>query len=195
MALACPACSLDNLLHHEACGFCSAPLLAPGEAAGKRAEWEALSEKLRVEFSANYERGLAARLAWRERLRTNRIRHAIAGAFLFAVCVFTLHGAVLDVGGFPAVLLFLAELAVGAGLGLLVNRQGGGGFVALAAFGGAYGFWTVLSLFAGWIRGPLSGDMGSGFVWGAFVLPGGLALATFGYLFGLSLSMRRSLEE
>jgi hypothetical protein len=37
--------------------------------------------------------------------------------------------------------------------------------------------------------------MGAGFVWGLFILPGVLVAGTLGYLFGLNLTLRKSLEE
>jgi len=193
--VACSGCGLAALPHHEVCGFCGALLLAPGQVAAKREEWDRLTEKLRSEFSSGYERGLAARIAWRERLRRNRIHHAITGALTFALMVGVLHAAVLDIDGVAVFLLLLAEFGAGAALGLVVNRQGGGGYVGLGAFGGGYLAWTVLSLLTGVIVGPFERGVGGGFLWGAFVLPGSLVAATFGYLFGLNLSMRRSVEE
>jgi hypothetical protein len=193
--MSCPGCGLRTLPFHETCEFCARILLEPERVGGRRAEWEALSEKLRGDFSADYERDLAARRAWRERLRRNRLRHGIAGAVLFAFLAGALHAPVFEIEG-PAVALVLGiDLAVGAALGLRLNREGGGGYVGLALFGGGYLAWTAVELLLGIVAGPFERGVGGGFIWGLFVIPGSLVSATLGYLFGLSLSLRRSLEE
>ena len=193
--MACPGCGLSNLPHHDVCEFCARELLVPSAVEGKRSEWERLTEKLRTEFTAAYEKGLAQRREWRERLRRNRIKHAVGGALTFLFMAGLLHYPVLDVEGAGFLLVVLVELAVGAAAGLWLNRGGGGGYRGLAAYGGGYLAWTVLSLLFGIIVGPFERGVGGGFIWGLFVLPGILVSGSFGYLFGLSLSLQRSLEE
>ena len=179
----CPGCGLENPPVHDACAFCEEPL-APGE---RREEWERLSPALREEFSKSFERALAARTAWREKLRRNRVMHAVSGGCLSGFLLAFTHGPLMNLGASLTLLVFVLDAAAGAACGLALNHVRGGEYRGMTLFGGAYAASTAAKLAFGAI--PMS--MALGF----FIMPGMLAALVFGYLFGLNMSMRRTVDE
>lgn len=175
----CPDCGLENPPVREACAFCELPL----EAGERRAEWERLTPALREEFSKNFERALTERRAWREKLVRGRARHSVMGALLLLALVSLTQGPAGAVG----VLYVLLDLALGAAAGFWLNHLRGGAYLGMAMFGAAYAVSAAVKL----ARGSLGVDLLFGFL----VLPGFLAALSFGTLFGLNLSLRRSIED
>lgn len=177
----CPACGLENPPVHEACAFCATPI----DPAERREEWERLTPALRDEFSKNFARALESRRAWREKLRRNRVHHGVMGACLGAfLCSATLVPA--SGSGFD-VLYLLMDAALGAGAGFALNHVRGGEYQGMGLFGGAFAVSTVARM--------ALGDLALSFFFGFFVFPGFLAALSLGYLFGLNLSLRRTIED
>jgi hypothetical protein len=183
----CRDCGLENPPVQDACAFCEVPLEGAGGVDVRRAEWERLSPALRDEFSKNFSRALDGRRAWREKLRRSRVSHAVTGACLGGFLLAFTHGPVSALSGLAAVLVFLLDAAAGAGCGLALNHVRGGEYRGMALFGGVYAASTALKL----VCGALSAGIALGF----FIMPGMLAALVFGYLFGLNMSMRRTVEE
>ncbi|HEX7899019.1 MAG TPA: hypothetical protein VF950_14745 [Planctomycetota bacterium] len=179
----CPDCGLENPPVRDACAFCD-EALAPGE---RREEWEKLSPALREEFSKNFERALAARRSWRESLRRRRVVHAISGGCLSGFLLAFTHGPVSSLGSFATFVVLLLDTAAGVGCGLALNFARGGEYRGMALFGGVYAASTAAKLSTGAIQVSVA--------LGFFVMPGMLAALVFGYLFGLNMSMRRTIDE
>jgi hypothetical protein len=183
----CRDCGLENPPVQDACAFCEVPLEGAEGVDIRRAEWERLSPALRDEFSKNFERALASRRAWREKMRRNRAGHAAAGACLAGLLLTFTHAPVSTLGGFATFVVLALDAAAGAVCGLALNHVRGGEYRGMALFGGVYASSTALKL----VFGALSAGIALGF----FIMPGMLAALVFGYLFGLNMSMRRTVEE
>jgi hypothetical protein len=123
----CRSCGLINRPYEEFCGHCRRELLAPGAAAGKKREWEALSPALRAEQEKRYA-SLRTRfdehLRW---LRRHRLAHAAFGGIF--VCL-GMNAAVFFVSLWPVPI----DFALGVAAGALLNRAGGGAYRGLGIF-------------------------------------------------------------
>lgn len=183
----CQDCGLENPPIHDACAFCAESLGTAGDVEGRRAEWERLTPALRDEFSRNFERALEARTTWLAKLRRNRAVHAIAGACLISFLASLTHAFASSLDGFPATLVFLLDVAAGAGGGLALNHIRGGEYRGMAFFGGVYVASTALKLSIGALYFSA--------ILGFLIITGLLAALCFGYLFGLNMSLQRSMEE
>jgi hypothetical protein len=165
---------------HDACAFCETAI----DPAERRGEWERLTPALREEFSKTFERALEARKAWREKLRKNRVRHTVAGACLNTVVIAFTHLPASEGFSLPYAAL---DAGLGALAGFALNHVRGGEYRGLTFFGAVYAFSAALKV--------ATGELPLGLLFGLFVLFGFVGALGLGYLFGLNLSLRRSIED
>ena len=190
----CRGCGLSNLPYVVDCDYCSEAMQSKSEAEGRRREWEALGEPARREFETLYRRARDRYDAWVEKLRRDRKKHALIGALAYGLGTNLLLLLVYDVGPLGLLVLLLVDAAVGAGAGFRVNSGGGGEYRGLALFGGAYFVSVPVKMGIGVLPHPLAGGFEGAGV-GLAVAIGILQALLTGYLFGLHLSLKKSVEE
>jgi hypothetical protein len=190
----CRRCGLSNPPYVVDCDFCSEAMQSEAEAEGRRREWDALGEPARREFENLYRRDRDRYDAWVEKLRRDRKKHALIGAVAYGLGTNLLLLLAYDVGPFGLLLLLLADAAVGAAVGFRVNSGGGGEYRGLALFGGAYVVSVPIKMMIGVLPHPLAGGFEGAGV-GLAVAIGILQSLLIGYLFGLHLSLKKSVEE
>lgn len=189
----CRGCGLSNLPYLQDCSFCGAAVQTPLEAHRKKQEWEALSEPLRDEFSREYARTLERYREWVATLKRDRWKHAAYGAAAFALPMTFILGKISAIGFWFGV-AFLADLGLGAALGYAINRLRGGEYRGMLAFGAAYAASAVTQVAVGLVANPF--DMGGFGAAGPalFLFCTFIIMLVVGYLFGMNLSLERSLR-
>jgi len=190
----CRACGLSNPPYAADCEFCAGTLQPAAEADRHRREWESLGEKSKAEFLETYRRDRERYEAWVEKLRRDRKKHAVIGALAYGLGTNLLLVLAYNVGALGLLLVLLADAAVGSAAGFFVNRAKGGEYRGLALFGGAYLVSAPLKMLLGVLPHPLGGGMeGAGI--GLAIVMGVLQSLLIGYVFGLHLSLKRSVED
>ena len=179
----CAGCGLENLPTEEACAFCAEDL---GDATSRRAEWAALSPRLRDEFSQTFERALKARREWLEKLRRNRWRSAAGGAIVGGAVMALTHGPISEGSEGLLIALFVLDVVASGAAGFGLNALRGGETRGMLLFGAWYAVSTTLKLGLGVL------SLGLGF--GLFGLFGFVVMLCAGFAYGLHLSMKRGIE-
>ena len=184
----CRSCGRPLLPFHEACFQCGLTAQSSESVAGRKREWDALSPKMQEELRGAYDLQMERRERWLEWLRANRRVHAAIGAGLYGLPAAFIFGML---GGFPLwalPLVGLFDLAVGAGVGLALNRLRGGSYRGMMLFGAAF-----------LVEAPLR--VGGASVMGAGLAVTGVALMILcgfllalctGYALGLQLTLDRT---
>ena len=128
--LNCSGCGLTNVPYETACVSCRAPLQDADTAAAKRAEWDALSPRLREEQEQAFVKmreSIEEHWRW---LRRYRLVHAVCGAALVNLLM---NGSVF----FASPWSIPIDLALGAAAALALNRLRGGAWHGAGLFAGA----------------------------------------------------------
>lgn len=190
----CRSCGLSNPPYQADCEFCAAAIQPAGEAEQHRREWESLGEKSKSEFLETYRRDRERYAAWIEKLRRDRKKHALIGAVAYGLGTNVLLLLAYDAGALGLLVVLMADAAVGAACGFWINRGGGGEYRGLGLFGGAYFVSIPAKMLIGVLPHPLAGGFEGAGV-GLAVAIGILQSLLIGYLFGLHLSLKKSVED
>jgi hypothetical protein len=190
----CARCGLTNPPYLEACDFCSRFLQTPEQSREKRIYWEGLPETARQEFDGKYRKDRERFERWKEKLHRDRFKHAAVAAAFYTVSSQVFHWSIAAGGCGAFLLALLGDLAGGAAAGHLVNRLRGGEYRGTAAFGALYVVATSAKMATGAITSIFGGLGLAGAGVGLFVIAGLLASLVMGYLFGMHLTLEKSLE-
>lgn len=182
----CSRCGLSNLPYFADCSFCDHPLRNPSEAQARKQEWDALTQGQRDEFSRTYVQDRERFDQWREKLRTDFYKHLAMGAVLFGASTTLFLVWCYSGNPFLVTLLVVGDLIWGAGIGWLINHLRGGEYRAMVAFGLSFILTNSLKL----ALGCLVLSLGAAFM----LLFGLLWMLPLGYLFGIHLTLQRSLH-
>jgi hypothetical protein len=185
---------LSNPPYAADCGFCSASIQPAARAEEERVRWESLGERSKAEFLEVFRRDRERYDAWVEKRRRDRKKHAIIGALAYGLGTNLLLLLAYDLGVLGLLVLLAADGAVGAVAGFSINRNGGGEYRGLGLFGGAYVLSIVVKTLLGILPHPLAGGYEGAGV-GIAIAVGILQSLLIGYLFGLHLSLKRSVED
>lgn len=170
------------------------PIQGPQEALAKVREWDALSEARREEFSRSYVEDRKRFDDWLAWLRSQRWKHAAYGALTHALPATFVLGTISTAAGLFGALVILADAAAGAAAGYALNALRGGEYRGMLAFGGVYAGTTVAKVALGALLNPLElGGFGAAgpllFLFCSFLIS-----LVAGYLFGLNLTLERSMR-
>jgi hypothetical protein len=190
----CRSCGLSNPPYASDCDYCSQTIQPEIQAEQRRREWETLGESAKQEFREIYRRDRERYEAWVEKLRRDRKKHALIGAVAYGLGTNLLLLLAYDVDGLGLALLLLADAGVGGAAGSWINRGGGGEYRGLGLFGGAYLASIPLKMLIGVLPHPLAGGFAGAGI-GLAIAVGILQSLLIGYLFGLHLSLKKSVED